>query len=43
MYIYNSLLRMADPVISQNIDLFSWDTLCINGSDGTDVSFGFAV
>jgi hypothetical protein len=27
MYIYKSLLRMADIVTSQNIDLSSWDTL----------------
>jgi hypothetical protein len=26
MYIYNLLLRMADTVTSQNIDLSSWDT-----------------
>jgi hypothetical protein len=27
MYIYIFLLRMADTVTSQNIDLSSWDTL----------------
>jgi hypothetical protein len=29
MYIYTFLLRMADTMISQNIDLSSWDTLSI--------------
>jgi hypothetical protein len=29
MYIYTFLLRMADIVSSQNIDLSSWDTLYI--------------
>jgi hypothetical protein len=27
MYIYTFLLRMTDTMTSQNIDLFSWDTL----------------
>jgi hypothetical protein len=30
MYIYTLLLRMTDPVISQNIYLSSWDTLYIS-------------
>jgi hypothetical protein len=30
MYIYNFLLRMTDTVISQNIDLSSWDILYNN-------------
>jgi len=29
MYIYSFLLRMTDTVTSQNIDIFSWDTLYI--------------
>jgi hypothetical protein len=30
MYIYTFLLRMADTMTSQNVDLSSWDSLCIS-------------
>jgi hypothetical protein len=43
MHTYNFLSRMTDTMISHNIDLSSWDILCKNGSDGTEVLFGFAV
>jgi hypothetical protein len=29
MYIYAFLLRVTDAMTSQNIDLSSWDTLCV--------------